>query len=486
MARKKAFTPAAIDGPLCAPISDPETPGLSIRPLPNGCKTWQYRRRLPGSDVVIKLKLGPYPAHCIAVAREWARGLNRQVEIGVDPRQVQREAGRRAAMTVARAHELYMVAVREGRSSRAKRPNKPRTIREKLEIFRRDIEPELGAKNIYQVSEADLVRLVLDKGRTARIRANRLGAELKVFFGWAASLRGTEVGLEADPARRLADLKFPETARSRKLSLEEIEWFLVALAEEKRDYRRGMLLWLLTAARLSEVIEGRSREVADGVWTIPASRVKNSAEHVIGLGPWARALVQSETDWFFPAPKADGPRSKNCWHVAVRRVRKRMEAIAGRPVERFTPHDFRRTGRSNTKRLKIDFETAEAMLNHVKKGLERTYDRYELEEEKRASFLAWEREVAAIARKAGVAEKLFMPVDDRNDPGQAAPQSVTRNMPAAPEVHRLPPWQSALSPRSRDRLGLGREHQGARSPTERRLGRSPVSRPSPGGGADLK
>jgi hypothetical protein len=32
---------------------------------------------------------------------------------------------------------------------------------------------------------------------------NRLTAELKVFFSWATSLRGLEVGLESDPSRRL-------------------------------------------------------------------------------------------------------------------------------------------------------------------------------------------------------------------------------------------------------------------------------------------
>jgi hypothetical protein len=50
-----------------------------------------------------------------------------------------------------------------------------------------------------------------------------------------------------------------------------------------------------------------------------------------------------------------------------------MTKSAGRPIERFTPHDIRRTARSNTKRLNVDFETAEAMLNHLKTGLERTY-----------------------------------------------------------------------------------------------------------------
>jgi len=38
----------------------------------------------------------------------------------------------------------------------------------------------------------------------------RLAAELKLFFGWTASLRGREVGLKVDPARRPGDLRLPE------------------------------------------------------------------------------------------------------------------------------------------------------------------------------------------------------------------------------------------------------------------------------------
>lgn len=47
-------------------------------------------------------------------------------------------------MTVDRAHGLYMEAVREGRSSKAERPNKPRTISDKFELYQRDIAPKLG------------------------------------------------------------------------------------------------------------------------------------------------------------------------------------------------------------------------------------------------------------------------------------------------------------------------------------------------------
>ena len=435
MAKKIPFTPSAIDALSTGLLGDPLTPGLAIEVLASGKKRWHYRRRVAGTKVTATLRGGLFPTQSIALAREWAQELNQKVEAGVDPREALREERKRSEMTVARAHQLYMAAVREGRSSRAKRPNKPRTIKDKLEMYHCDIAPKLASRSIYDVTETDLIKLVEAKGKTAKVRVNRLAAELKVFFGWAASLRGLEVGLEIDPSRRLGDLRFPETERSRKLSMLELEWFLKALVDEPRWVQRGMLLWLLTAARISEVVQARSEEVADGVWTIPSSRVKNSTAHVIALGPWGRSLVLSNHEWVFPAPKVEGPRKNSIWYKARDRVWKRMVKIAGHPIERFTPHDFRRTARSNTKRHKVDYETAEAMLNHLKKGLERTYDLYELEEEKRAWFLTWEQEIAGIARRAGVAEALGVPDDNEPPSHLSAMIGLPKGTGVQPRVH---------------------------------------------------
>lgn len=411
MAKKVALTPASIDAHQTGLLADLLTPGLAIEVLGSGKKRWRYRRQAAGTNVMVALFGRSFPGQTIAEAREWARALNEQVEAGIDPRVTQREEKARAEMTVARAHELYMIAVREGRASRAKRPNKPRTISDKLEIYDRDIAPKLANHTIYEVTEKDLIRLVEAKGKTAKIRANRLAAELKVFFGWAAGLRGLEVGLEIDPSRRLGDLRFPETPRSRKLSLLEIEWFLKALVDEERWVQRGMLLWLLTAARISEVARAKTAENVNGVWTIPGPRSKNSVAHSIALGPWGRALFASNHEWVFPAERIEGPRNNSVWYKARDRVLARMAAIAGHPIDKFTPHDFRRTARSNTKRLKVDFETAEAMMNHLRSGMERIYDSYELAEEKAAWFLKWEQEIANIARRIGVAEALGVPSD---------------------------------------------------------------------------
>ena len=402
------MTPASVDELVDGHFADPQTPGLRIEVGATGRKTWRYRRRLTGGGI-IKLTLGRYPAFSIAAAREWAAGLNAKVEADVDPRALAAEEIERARLTVAFAHERYMAAVREGRASRAKKLNKPRTIADKLGIYNRDIAPTLAEKLIFEVTEDDLTKLVLGKGRTARRRANLLSAELKVFFGWAASLRGTEIGLPSNPAFRLTDLKFPEAPRSRILSLEEIGWFLRAVALEARDYQRGLLLLLLTAARISEVIFARSAEYRDGVWTIPADRTKNGRAHRIALGPWGQSLIRTNGTWVFPSDRADGPKVPCAWYKSRNRVLKRMSRFAGRTIEPWTPHDLRRTARSNTKRLKFDFETAEAMLNHAKQGLERIYDSYDLEDEKRAWFLAWENEIAMIARSVGVAAALGVP-----------------------------------------------------------------------------
>lgn len=409
VAKKIVFSPASIDALKSGSLADDLTPGLSIVSLSKGRKSWRFRRRVARSTVTVTMFGGTFPSVTIADAREWACSLNELVETGIDPREAIRAEQTRATMTVNKAHELYMVAVKEGRSSRAKRPNKTRTIADKLEIYNRDIRPRLGQRSIYEITERNLIKIVEAKGKTAKVRANRLAAELKVFFGWCASLRGLEVDLEVDPSRRLGDLRFPETPRSRKLSLQEIEWFLKALVDEPVHFRRGMLLWLLTAARISEVARARSEEVVDGVWTIPADRAKNSQAHMIALGPWGRSLIESQCEWVFPAEKVPGPRNRSVWYKARDSVHARMIEIAGQPIERFTPHDFRRTARSNTKRLNVDFDTAEAMLNHVKKGLERTYDLYEMEDEKRSWFLKWEREIAGIAERAGVADALGVP-----------------------------------------------------------------------------
>ena len=166
--REASHSHPSIDALTAGRLHDPRTAGLMIEVLKSDKKAWKYERRLIAVGSPVRLTFGHYPSHTVAAARTWAQALNDQIEAGVDPREARRAAKARASMTLARAHELYMIAVHEGRASRAKRKNKPRTISDKQEIYDCEIPENLRKKSIYEVTEKELIDLVTRKGRTAK------------------------------------------------------------------------------------------------------------------------------------------------------------------------------------------------------------------------------------------------------------------------------------------------------------------------------
>lgn len=405
MATVQPFTPRTLDNLKDGALADPITPGLTIDAA-GGVKTWRYKRKVQGTAFVFKKVLGTFPKVNIADARTAARAFNVMVEAGVDPR-ADAKAQAAAGMTVAEAHTLYMAYVRSGE----RKVLKTRTIQEKVEIYTRDM-VSLHSKPIHTITDDDLWEIVETKGETATTRANRLGAEMKVFFSWCASRRGKKagVGLADDPSRTLSGSYFAQKHRTRFLSDNELSLFLQALAHEGRIYQRALGLLLLTATRRNEVLEGKLAEFEDGVWSIPGARTKNSLTHRVPLAKWGRFLIGgTNSEWLIASPRLDNGPMTAGWPKVIERIRLKMEELGGCDVEHFTPHDLRRTFRSNTTRLKIPLEVAEACLNHKKRGLVEIYDGYDMLDEKRDAFAVWEAKLIDIATKAGIADKLGMP-----------------------------------------------------------------------------
>lgn len=390
-----AISVKAIDRLSDGRINDSVTAGLSIEVSRRG-KVWRYRRRVAGGAGVVNVMLGCYPAYSIKDARQWAAGLNSSAEAGIDPREAER-AQRAASRTLADGWSLYLADITRGE----RKVLKPRTLSDKRKIWSCDIEPYLGSMLLADITADDLWELVETKGEVSQVRANRLAAELKVIFGWFLSRAGQKAGvrLAVDPALSLNGKHYIESkGRTRALSDDELGWFMSALAPEPLRVRRAFLLMLLSGCRISEVIQSQPEEYRDGVWTIPASRTKNSTAHVVRLAAWGRELLSSRTT----AIDYDSCRRGRD------RIYKRM--TASRTVEHWTAHDLRRTFRSNTFGLDIRFEVAERMLNHSKQGLERRYDVADLSAHMEAGWKAWEDKLASIARAAGVARELGLKV----------------------------------------------------------------------------
>ena len=104
------------------------------------------------------------------------------------------------------------------------------------------------------------------------------------------------------------------------------------MVEEEYQIRRGMLLWLLTAASISEVVRAPRAEVSQGIWMIPPERTKKSLAHRIALGPWGRSLTEVNSERVFSSSRVDGPQTYG-WYNARDRVKARMTALAAYSVD---------------------------------------------------------------------------------------------------------------------------------------------------------
>lgn len=398
------FNPSGIASLETGRHSDPVVPGLYVTVSRTGRKIWLFRRRVPQSDRTVELTFGAFPAKSIGAARRWAVSLNEVIERGIDPREEAR-AEKAKAMSVSAAHVIYNAAMRRG----DRKTLKPRTLYDKEVIFARDIEPRLGKKVLGELTEDECWDAVYDKAKASKVRANKMAGELSCFLRWCSSREGQMDGiiLKEHPAPTLNSNWFSTgpKANKRYLSVDEIKWLLQALVDEELVYRRGILLLLLTAARRNELFGARASEIVDGLWTLPAERSKNGLPNYIALGPWGRRLAQTNHEWLFPSPRVEGPQLYG-WFKARDRIHARMVEVAGTVVASWHFHDLRRTFRSHSRRLGIDRDIAELMLNHKKKGLDGIYDQNEELELRRKGFAAWEHFLLQIAQSVGVTAQL--------------------------------------------------------------------------------
>ncbi len=409
MPKSVILTPVHIDRLKHGILSDREVPGLSIVDSAADRKRWRFKRVVAGTRTTVELILGSFPNYSIDEAREWAAPLSKAVARGEDPRKIQRmELG--LAMSVAAAHSIYMEAMRRGDRKKLK----PRTIADKDVIYTRDIAPRLGPKVLADLTEDDCWDAVYDKAKASKNRANKMAGELSCFLKWCAGREGRMAGimLREHPATTLNSNWFDTgpKANMRFLSDEEIGWLFRALVPEDLTYRRGFILLLLTAARRSELFEAPAAEFVAGIWTLPPERSKNNEENVVALGPWGRRLAQTNHQWLFPSPRIDGPQRAG-WFKVRDRIHARMEEFAGCAIPSWHFHDLRRTFRSNARRIGIDNDIAELMLNHKRKGIEGIYNKNQELELRAEGFALWERHLVAIARAAEAGDDLLVPQD---------------------------------------------------------------------------
>jgi integrase len=365
--------------------------GLSIRITPKGVKTWVFRYQY--NKIPRRMTLGNYPGIGLADARQRHAEAMQDLQRGLDPGLKVKEAKAKlkAAPTMADLiNELWETELQEKKSGV-----------ETLRLLQKDVIPSWGKRKVADIKRRDIV-LLLDGivKRGAPITRNRVHSALTRLFNFAAE-RGV---IEDSPCTRIR--KLAETNKSRVLTNAEIKLLWEALDLENKDIdifwttKMVLKMILLTGQRSGEICGMTSDEIDPdaGIWTIPATRMKNNQEHKLPLTDTVKGIIRQAYSllgdggpFVFRSPYRDKPLTPHSLSRAISRHRAEMGI-----EDHFTPHDIRRTVRTRLAELKIDEFIAERVLGHKLQGMLAVYNQYDYLPEKRKALEAWEKRLQTI------------------------------------------------------------------------------------------
>lgn len=402
---------------------DATEPGLGIVVQPSGYRSFVVVRRIRGGKPIKYVIKPEYPVMTLALAREKAQQVKRDLAAGINTREVERRADEERERLAAEEVRVSFTAVAESYIKR-----KLVGLRSAAGIehsIRRDILSRPWArKSITAVSKADIVSMihdiVADEDRTTPGRwsspAQHAHDYVRQIFAWA--LKRDEFGITANPCDRidLAEEIGAPKGGARDRVLDDVELRAFWRATEKVGYPGGSLLrlLLLSACRLREVANAEWSEfstvdgvesIAGPILTVPARRMKGKdgrvGDHVVPITPLMQSVLDSLPKFagnprFVLSQKA-GRTPFAAFGNLKNQVDKLMrEELPELPHWQF--HDLRRTARSLMSRAGVQADVAERVLAHKLGGIRGTYDKY--------GYLAEKRE--ALERLADLVERILI------------------------------------------------------------------------------
>jgi len=413
--RKKGFKATAKEYEHAKPepkeytISDGEVKGLQMVVAPSGSKQWEFRYRLNGHRRKISV-LDGFPAVSVADAREIARGWASDVAKGIDPAEVRKEKkASTIAKQAAQVHTFRAVASDWLEAYARSKPLSPISRHHIQAKFNNDVFPVFGDRQVGEVTEAEVERLVCDIAKQGKIdKAYRVLWHCRGAFAWAV-----EKGLAPkDPTfnkeKRLPPLRGGN--RAAVLEPEQVGKLLrdIAASGSGISTRYALRILPFVFTRPSELREAKWSEIdfERALWDIPAERMKGPInKRRSHLVPLSRQVLDTlrrlreeneESEYVFPSPQT--PRRPISDMAMLKALR-----TMGYTSEEQSVHGFRAIARTLLdERLRFPFHVIEAQLAHAVKDANGTaYNRTQHLEARREMMQAWADYLDTLERGEG-------------------------------------------------------------------------------------
>lgn len=394
-------------------LTDGAVPGLTLR-LGSHHATWSLLVRVMGEGGVtrrghpkkgkrVRVTLGEYPTTTLEAARSLANAYLDQARKGVSPAQALEDSATAGGLTVKGLSERFLSDYVQMKELRA--------VLRYAAALRVHVIPRIGdvlADRLSREQVRELLRKVmiqvprkngpLDRRRGGKEAARTVLAVLRKMISWGISeelLRRKD-----NPASGMESNLPKKRKKDRVLSLEEAR--IVWHAAESLGYPFGPAyqLILLTGCRPGEWSRARRPwvDLKQGLCVIPAERYKSDHVHVVPLVAEAAKLLDyvlanfrgREGDFIFSG--TDGKKPLAGWPKAQARMMRAICAVSGeRCVDRWTPHDLRRTVATRiAEQLGVGGEQLiKRVLGHADGSVTAIYNRYGYVKEMRTVLEKW-------------------------------------------------------------------------------------------------
>ena len=363
--------------------------GLYLYVQSSGARSWVQRLVIHGRRHDIGL--GSAQLVPLAEAREKALSNRKFARLGGDPLAEKRrmEAMPTFADAARRVLEQKRAGWREGRHAQSWWTS-----------LERYAFPRIGARPVSDVTGAEVLDVLTPIWHQKASTARRVRERIRAVLEWAVA-----VELRADnPCDRIGSVLGPQHAaveHMQALPHREVAGAVAAVRASggAEEAKLAFELLVLTAARWGEVRGARWSEIdiAEQVWTIPATRMKTKRAHRIPLCARAmeildaaRSLADGGGPLVFP-----GRRGALLAEKGLRRLLQRQGIAA-------VPHGFRSTFRDwAAEETEHRREVIEAALAHVVQNpVEAAYARSDLFERRRRLMDDWSAYVNGAGRLA--------------------------------------------------------------------------------------
>lgn len=354
--------------------------GLFLYVKPSGSRSWVLRYQMQGRRR--DLGLGSFPDVSLAMARERASEARRMIANGDDP-----ISKRQLAMP-----KTFKDAALELIESKRPGWKNAKHAAQWTSTLNAYVFPRIGQIQVAKVETADVIGALTPIWSEKPETANRVRQRIEAVLDYATAL-GVRTGDNPARWRGNLDHMLPKPTKVRAvrhhpaLPHDQIADFLDDLATRPGIAARALGFTILTAARSGETrgMIWSEVDLLNGIWIIPADRMKAGKEHRVPLSAAAIAQLGPRRSDDALVFESDAKPGKPISDMSMTAVLRRM----GR--DGITVHGFRSTFRDWAgETTGFPREVIEAALAHrLKDRAEAAYARSDLFNKRRDLMEAW-------------------------------------------------------------------------------------------------